>query len=151
MFNLKQLLGSKIGTEDENKEVDEKDIQLATSILLINIAQADEHLAQEEQKHIISVLQGKFQLLEDEAKQLFELSEQEIKDSIDIWQFTNQINQNVAKKEKLKILKYAWEVIYTDENLDPQEDYLIHKLANLLRLSHKELIETKIKVKNNEK
>ena len=40
----------------------------------------------------------------------------------------------------------VWEIIYTDGILDKHEDYLVHKLANLLRLSHEQLIEAKLKV-----
>ncbi len=148
MFDLKRLLGIDNTGEDEKRELGEEDIQLATSVLLINIAQADENLSQEEVSHIIDVLQDKFQIPEDTANRLFELSEDKIEDSIDVWQFTNTINQTMDKEEKLKIIENAWEVIYADEILDPQEDFLIHKLANLLRLTHKELIKKKLEVKN---
>jgi uncharacterized tellurite resistance protein B-like protein len=37
--------------------------------------------------------------------------------------------------------------VYADGKLDKHEDYLVHKLANLLRLTHKQLIEAKLKVK----
>lgn len=148
MFDLKRLLGIDNTGEDEKRELGEEDIQLATSVLLINIAQADENLSQEEVSHIIDVLQDKFQIPEDTANRLFELSEDKIEDSIDVWQFTNTINQTMDKEEKLKIIENAWEVIYADEKLDPQEDFLIHKLTNLLRLTHKELIKKKLEVKN---
>jgi len=41
----------------------------------------------------------------------------------------------------------VWDVVYADGKLDKHEDYLVHKLAALLRLTHKQLIEAKLKVK----
>ena len=41
----------------------------------------------------------------------------------------------------------VWELAYTDGRLDKHEDYLVHKLAQLLRLDHRQLIEAKLKIK----
>ena len=38
-----------------------------------------------------------------------------------------------------------WRVAYADGTIEKHEDYLVHKLARLLRLTHKQLIETKLK------
>ena len=78
---------------------------------------------------------------------LLEASHEELKGRIDLWQFTNLINQNYSMEEKVRIIEAIWRVAYTDGKLDKHEDYLVHKLAKLLRLSHKQLIEAKVKVK----
>lgn len=44
-------------------------------------------------------------------------------------------------------IETIWRIACTDRELDKHEDYLVHKLAKLLRLSHKQLIEAKLKVK----
>ena len=68
--------------------------------------------------------------------------------SIDLWQFTNLINQNYSTDEKLQIIETMWKIVYADGRLDKHEDYLVHKLSNLLRLTHKQLIDAKLRVKN---
>jgi uncharacterized tellurite resistance protein B-like protein len=40
-----------------------------------------------------------------------------------------------------------WRIAFADGNLDKHEDYLVHKLAKLLRLTHKQLIEAKLRAK----
>jgi uncharacterized tellurite resistance protein B-like protein len=50
-------------------------------------------------------------------------------------------------EEKLQIIENVWRIAYADGRLDKHEDYLVHKLATLLRLSHKQLIEAKLKAK----
>jgi uncharacterized tellurite resistance protein B-like protein len=49
--------------------------------------------------------------------------------------------------EKRRILEHLWEVVYADGKLSKHEDYLIHKIATLLRLTHNDLIRAKLAVK----
>jgi len=42
-------------------------------------------------------------------------------------------------------MELVWKLVYADGILDKHEDYLAHKLAKLLRLSHRELIDAKLK------
>ena len=44
------------------------------------------------------------------------------------------------------IVEMVWKIAYADGFLDKHEDYLVHKLANLLRLTHKQLIDVKLKI-----
>ncbi|MBC8527555.1 MAG: TerB family tellurite resistance protein, partial [Candidatus Cloacimonetes bacterium] len=126
-------------------------IQIATCALLLELANADSDFADVERESIISILKNNFQFSDEETDALIKETENELKESIDLWQFTNLINQNFSVDEKEKILENAWKIIYADKRLDQYEDYLIHKIANLLRLNHKQLIKTKLKVRENEK
>jgi uncharacterized tellurite resistance protein B-like protein len=40
-----------------------------------------------------------------------------------------------------------WKIIYVDGIFDQFEDYMVHKLARMLRLTHDELISAKLKQK----
>ena len=73
-------------------------------------------------------------------------SQKELDGSIDLWQFTNLVNENYSRYEKINIVEMIWKIVYADGKLDKHEDYLVHKLGKLLRLSHKELINAKLKV-----
>ena len=77
------------------------------------------------------------------------LTEEELEKSIDLWRFTSQINKNCSLEEKLCIIETVWQVAYSDGRLDSHEDYLIHKLSELFNISHKDLIEAKLKVLQN--
>ena len=147
MFNLKNFFQ----TPDTDKSVDtespKKMIQIATCALFLEIANSDEHFSEDERSAIIEILKNEFSLAEDEVNALIEKTEHSLNKSIDLWQFTNLINQNFSDEDKTKILENLWRIIYTDEILDTYEDYLAHKIANLLHLPHKTLIETKLKVK----
>ena len=122
------------------------DTRIATCALLLEMANIDGEFSKEEQESIISMLKKNFQLSEEYTAELINFSQKELNDSIDMWQFTNLINQNYSRNEKISIVEMVWKVVYADGKLDKHEDYLVHKLGKLLRLSHKELINTKLKV-----
>jgi uncharacterized tellurite resistance protein B-like protein len=122
--------------------------KVAVCALLIEIANFDGHFHENEKGIIIGLIKNKFGLSKEEADELISLSNEELKNSIDLWQFTKLINQSYNKKERLHLLEMLWEVVYADGHLHGHEDFLVHKLAKLLKLEHKDLIGAKIKVKN---
>ena len=52
------------------------------------------------------------------------------------------------EEEKIKIIETLWHIVYVDGKMDRYEHYLMKKLKNLLRLSHDQLIDAKLKVLN---
>lgn len=123
------------------------DIRIATCALFLEMSNIDGEFSKRERENIISIMKKYYDLSDEYVVALLEASHEEVKGSIDLWQFTNLINQNYSMEEKLRIIEAIWRVAYTDGKLDKHEDYLVHKLAKLLRLSHKQLIEAKVKVK----
>ncbi len=122
------------------------DVRVATCALFLEMAAIDGEFTQSEREIILSILKRDFDLSDEYAAALFEASNEELKQSIDLWKFTNLINENYSPEEKIRIIEMVWKIVYTDGKLDLHEDYLVHKLANLLRLNHKALIDAKLKV-----
>ncbi|MBW1739931.1 MAG: TerB family tellurite resistance protein [Deltaproteobacteria bacterium] len=144
---VKKFFGkvTKDGSADQ-KEEKSHDIRIATCALFLEMANIDGEFSESERENIISILKKDYDLSDEYAAALLEASNEELKGSIDLWQFTNLINQNYSMEEKLRIIETIWRIAYTDGKLDKHEDYLVHKLAKLLRLTHRQLIEAKIKV-----
>ena len=132
------------------KEERYHDIHIATCALFLEMSYIDGEFSESERQHVISIMKNRYQLSDEYAAALLEASNEELKGSIDLWQFTNLINQNYSMEEKLRIIVTIWAIAYADGELDKHEDYLVHKLAKLLRLTHKQLIEAKLKVKKSE-
>lgn len=129
-----------------DREVSEESINLATCALLLELAKVDGEFSKEERDNIISNFKTNYKLNEKDINELIEASEKKLDESIDLWQFTNLINQNYSLEQKLQVIETVWQVAYSDGKLEQHEDYLIHKVATLLRLSHKQLIDAKLKV-----
>ncbi len=123
-------------------------IQVATCALLLEVANSDDEFSDIERDNIVQILERDFELSDEYAKELMELSDKEREESIDLWQFTNLVNEHYSIEEKIKIIEMVWKVIYADGKLDKYEDHLAHKLSNLLKLTHKQLIDAKLKMRD---
>ena len=56
--------------------------------------------------------------------------------------------QNYSNEEKVEIIETLWRIVYVNGKMDEYEHYLMNKLKNLLRLTHGQLIDAKLKVKH---
>jgi uncharacterized tellurite resistance protein B-like protein len=144
---VKRFFGKVTGLN--SKTVDQKthhDILVAVCALFVEMARIDETFTPTEMETILSILKEKYGLSQEHAEALIAEAERELKQSVDLWQFSNLINENYSNEEKVEIIETLWRIVYVDGKLDRYEHYLMKKLKNLLRLSHEQLIEAKLKV-----
>jgi uncharacterized tellurite resistance protein B-like protein len=137
--------------EGNFKTLDQKtdhDIRIAVCALLVEMARIDETFTATEMETILSILKDKYGLSQEHAEALIVEAESELADSVDLWQFSNLINENYSEEEKIEIIETLWNIVYVDGKMDRYEHYLMKKLKNLLRLSHDQLIDAKLKVLN---
>lgn len=147
MFNkLKEILSKNRKTTSDATNSQEK-LRVAASILLLEAAHADDDCSEAEFAHVAKTLKSFFALDGDYAKEILELASHHREHAVDLWQFSNQINQEFSHQEKLKLMEIVWQIVFIDGHLDAHEDHFAHKLANLLRLTHQELIDAKLSVK----
>ena len=121
-------------------------LPLATCVVLLEAARADDHFSDEERRHILEVLQTRFRLNPEEAEELLHEATTVSNESNDLWQFTHTINQSYTQEQKIEIKEEVWRLVLSDGTLDGMEDHLAHKLRNLLNLNHPQMIEAKLKV-----
>lgn len=133
----------KAGGDSKSRE---SGIEVAACALLVEMASIDNEFSETERKRIISILKEEFGLADEMATNLIELAGDELKESVDLWQFTSLINKNYSPQEKMQLIELVWKIVYADGQLDKHEDYLVKKLSRMLNLSHKEMIDAKLKV-----
>jgi len=123
------------------------DLCVATCALFVEMARIDGTFSQAELETILSILKEKYGLSGEHADALIEEADKERDESVDLWQFARLINENYSADEKIEIVETLWQIVYVDGKMDQYEHYLMNKLKNLLRLSHSQLIDAKLKVK----
>jgi uncharacterized tellurite resistance protein B-like protein len=124
------------------------DIHVAACALLVEIARIDGTFTQEEMETVLSILKEKYGLSREHADELIAEAEKQLEESVDLWQFARLINENYSNEEKMEIIETLWQIVYVDGKMDQYEHYLMNKLKNLLRISHNQLIDAKLKVKH---
>ena len=122
------------------------DPRIAACALLLEMAHIDGEFTIEEKENLISLLKSEYELSGADALEMIKEAEKDLSNSLDLWRFADMINENFSTEEKLRVVELLWELVYTDDKLDEHEDYLIHKLAHLLRISHSQLIDAKLSV-----
>ncbi len=144
---IKKIIGNTSGQKTKKSNDQVQDANIALCVLLLEAAYVDGECSNEEKEHIIVTLTTKWKVSRKEIDELIASGDRKRKDSIDLFQFTRYLNNNFTKQEKIEVMEAVWGVIHTDGRLEAHEDHFAHKLANLLRLTHKELIDAKIKAR----
>lgn len=121
-------------------------VGVATCALFFEMAQIDGEFDESERTLILRILKKQFGFSEEQVVSIMKAAEEELEGSIDLWRFTSLINENYTMAEKIEVIEEVWRIAYTDGHLDKHEDYLVHKMADLLRLTHKQLIDAKLRV-----
>jgi uncharacterized tellurite resistance protein B-like protein len=135
----------------EGKAADQKkdhDILVAVCALFVEMARIDQTFTPAEMQTILSILDDKYGLSQEHANALVTEAEKELKESIDLWQFANLINENYSIEKKMELIEMLWRIVYVDAKMDKYEHYLMDKLGKILRLTHNQLIDAKLKVLN---
>jgi len=127
----------------ENKEEDSYLVKVAA--LLIHAAKIDEKYSNDEEDIIKKTLlelganQNELEALMINAKQSEAKANQ-------ILNFTREIkNQN--EKDKIKIIKSLWRIIYSDKDADMYETNLMRRLSGLIYIDSKTMGDLKEKIK----
>jgi uncharacterized tellurite resistance protein B-like protein len=144
---VKQFLGK----FTEGKAAGQKtnhDILVAVCALFVEMARIDQTFTPAEMQTILSTLKDKYGLSQEHANALVTEAEKELKESVDLWQFANLINENYSIEKKMELIEMLWQIVYVDATMDKYEHYLMDKLGKILRLTHNQLIEAKLKVLN---
>lgn len=143
-FNKILTKTTKADTAD-NQEYEDKVI-MAVCALFVEMGRIDETFTQAEMDRVFSILQEKYGLTREQADALIDEADRELEESVDLWQFARVINENYSVEEKAALIERLWQIVYVDGKMDQHEHYLMNKMSNLLRLSHKQLIDAKLKV-----
>lgn len=149
MFGVirKIIEGSKSGKGRESREDQDRKKHIAAGVLLLEAAHVDSECSEEELEHIVATLKDRFGLPADCVGDLLELARAGRAQSVDLWQFTSSINRHFSPEEKRAVMEDVWRIILLDGKLDKHEDHYAHKLADLLHLTHEQMIEAKLKAR----
>lgn len=134
--------------DSNDTEDTEHQLKLATAALFIEMMQQDHEVLDEERKTVKDSLQKKFDLDQDEAEELFKLAQEEAQQATDYHQFTRLIAKEFSQEQKTKVIELLWTIAYADNQLDPLEEHMIRRIADLIYVPHKVLIQTKLRVQN---
>ncbi|PCJ49523.1 MAG: hypothetical protein COA74_04440 [Gammaproteobacteria bacterium] len=124
----------------ESEQEIEKRLQLASAVLLFDVAQSDQHYTTAEKEKIQHAIESKFSLSSDDINELIAIADEQSKQAIDYHQFTSLLNKEFTIEQKIRLIELMWQVAFSDGELDPYEDHFIRKISGLLHLRQIELL-----------
>ena len=118
-------------------------VQLALTVLLFDAAFADGKCSGREKEHLIHTLETNYGVRPADMEDLIAERDSERKEHVNLFRYTRFLNTQLSEKEKIDLMTSVWRIILLDGHLEAHEDHFSHRLADLLNLSHKDLIDAK--------
>lgn len=144
---LMQFVKDTLSETAEEPESRDGAIRLATAVVLLDVAYADEQMTESEESKVIEHLQSAFGLDEQSVRELIEMASQIRRETIDHWQMTNQIRSATTFQDRMEIVRTMWRIVYADGHFHQYEGYLVRKLSDLLGIEHRLMIDVKMKIR----
>jgi len=145
---LNDLLERALGGTGETPAVDrEHALRVATAVLLIEVARADYAEDLSEDRATFALFKQFFELSDGEAALLIDEARRQADHAISLQTFTRTLHEQLTVPEKHRVVEMLWKVALADERLDKYEDYVVRKVADLLYISHADLIRIRNRVR----
>ena len=126
---------------NKNKIADKPsfELELTAAVLAYEIARSDGDVSNDE----LSVLMGEIEKIaikvNRDKNEILKIVEIYSRDSVSFHEFIEDINKNYTKENKISLLKLMWQTAYADGKLDIDEEKLIRRVANLIKIKDIEL------------
>jgi len=134
-------------TAGEEKKSREHELSLAVTAVMVEVMRIDDRQEDAERDVVVRAVEKRFGLSTDEVHKLVEKAKKESAAASDLHQFTSQIIKAYDTEERISIIKELWQVAMADGYIDPHEEHLIRRTAELIGVYHREFIEAKIAAK----
>jgi uncharacterized tellurite resistance protein B-like protein len=121
-------------------------VRVATALLLVEVARADFSEDVVEDEKTLELLKSFFHLSAEEARLLIEEARSTADSAASLQSFTRRLHEKLSVEEKHGVVEMLWKVALADERLDKYEDHLVRKIAELLYVSHGDLIRIRNRV-----
>ena len=136
-----------------SKDIDDKkasfEIELTAAVLAYEIARSDGDVGNEELKLLMEEIKIISNKVGKDENEIFKIIEIYSNDSVSFYEFVEDINSNYSKEEKHSLLKFMWDIAFADGKLDVNEERLIRRLADLIKIKDIEVLKLKDSAKAN--
>ncbi|MGH1541736.1 MAG: TerB family tellurite resistance protein [Arenicella sp.] len=141
MLNALKTFFSSIDIDADLEQTDP--LKLSAAVLMIEVLAADDVVDQREVDHVTQLLQSQFAIGANDVDRLFERARKESDEAVSLQGFTRQICEHYDNEQRVELLTMLWEVAMVDEHVDGNERHLIRKIAGLLYLTDRQIIQAR--------
>ena len=124
------------------------DFELTAAVLAYEIARIDGNVDEDELKILKNELVLIASKTNKDESEILEIIESYSKNSVSFHDFIEDINKEYSKDQKIDLLSFMWDVAYADSKLDIEEERLIRRVADLIRIKDIEVLKLKDSAKS---
>ena len=126
----------------------EFNFELVGCALAYEVAKADGAIDVNELNKIKAEVENKSNELGLNSKEVLLTIEKQSNESISFNDFINQINNNFSQDQKIQMIEFLWQTAYADNILDVDEERLIRRIADMIRIKDMKVLKLKDQAKN---
>ena len=123
--------------------------ELTAAILAYEIARSDGEISKDELSVLMEQIKEISSRIGKDKNEILEIIEEYSKESVSFHEFVEDINKNYTKDKKLSLLKFMWKTAYADGRLDVDEERLVRRLADLIKIKDIDVLKLKDLSKKN--
>ena len=124
------------------------EIELTAAVLAYEIARSDGEISNDELSLLMQEIEKISQKVGKDATEILNIVEMYSKDSVSFHDFIEDINKSYSKDEKISLLDFMWKTAYADGKLDVDEERLVRRVADLIKIKDIEVLKLKNDAKN---
>ena len=117
--------------------------QFMAVVLLLQLSHADFDSTEQEQHLVLGYLQREYQLAPAIAQQVLAQANQLAADATCLHAYTSKLKV-LSETERLALLNQLWQLAWADGSVDPNEEMMLRKVADLLFIRHSDFIKAKL-------
>lgn len=125
---------------------DDPTLRLAVAVLLVQAVRADHRVLADEHRSLGPQLSRLLGLDPQEQERLMRLAEEQAYGGRPLADCVAVVRRGSSDLRK-KVVHALWRVVLADAELSAHEEYLVRKVADLLGLSAADLVETKLRAR----
>ncbi len=130
------------------KENKPKNLKLISLCLAFEVANADNDVDSREKDLILEKIKNTIDISILNEKEIYNVIKDESDKRVSFYDIIHDMNTNLDKEEKIKILRLLWEIAYADEVLDVEEEKIIRRSSEMLGIKPSIVLQTKEEFKN---
>lgn len=125
----------------------EFEIELVGAVLAYEIARSDGEVSKPELDILFSEIKKISKKVNKTDDEIFSIIEIYSRNSVSFHEFIRDINADFNKDEKFSLISFLWSIAFADSQLDINEERLIRRIADLIKVKDVDVL----KLKNKEK
>jgi uncharacterized tellurite resistance protein B-like protein len=134
-------------TGDGAAVITDRRLQLAAAVLMVSVVRADLESRQDEHRVLARALARALDLTDDEAGVVVRAAEEALDLGVRFPPVLERLSRECSHDQKRRLVEALWRIAFADAELAGHEEYLVRKVAGQLGLSTADLVETKVRAR----